>query len=227
MLNRIIQFPFSPVFLSRFSPLCVSCNDPIVPDAGSEETIRVVALEKNFHLKCYRCEVRRFLLVIFTYLHALEVKKLLNKYVFKYKTFSLQDCTRPLSIEADENGCYPLDGRILCMKCHTLRARQAKQWFGGHTNQNQIQTHSLLRCDYVFATWLCECFYTPHFPINNFHTFFTVCLSIINLTLLLFAEWPLFQIKNGSASYWLFSIQNNLTHLHVVLICKVKILGWI
>ncbi|KAI7807049.1 zyxin isoform X2 [Triplophysa rosa] len=77
----------------RFSPLCVSCNEPIVPDAGSEETIRVVALEKNFHLKCYRCE----------------------------------DCTRPLSIEADENGCYPLDGRILCMKCHTLRARQAKQ----------------------------------------------------------------------------------------------------
>lgn len=41
----------------RFSPLCVSCNEPIVPDPGSEETLRVVALEKNFHLKCYRCEV--------------------------------------------------------------------------------------------------------------------------------------------------------------------------
>lgn len=77
----------------RFSPLCVSCNEPIVPASGSEETVRVVALEKNFHLKCYRCE----------------------------------DCTRPLSIEADENGCYPLDGRILCMKCHTKRAKQAAQ----------------------------------------------------------------------------------------------------
>ncbi|XP_051574366.1 zyxin-like [Myxocyprinus asiaticus] len=77
----------------RFSPLCVSCNEPIVPDPGSEETIRVVALEKNFHLKCYRCE----------------------------------DCARPLSIEADADGCYPLDGRILCMKCHTQRAKQAKQ----------------------------------------------------------------------------------------------------
>ncbi|XP_051262016.1 zyxin isoform X2 [Dicentrarchus labrax] len=75
----------------RFSPLCVSCNEPIVPAAGSEETVRVVALDKNFHLKCYRCE----------------------------------DCARPLSIEADENGCYPLDGRILCMKCHTQRAKQA------------------------------------------------------------------------------------------------------
>ncbi|KAM3614538.1 uncharacterized protein V6R79_015843 [Siganus canaliculatus] len=77
----------------RFSPLCVSCNEPIVPAAGSEETVRVVALDKNFHLKCYRCE----------------------------------DCARPLSIEADENGCYPLDGKILCMKCHTQRARQAAQ----------------------------------------------------------------------------------------------------
>ncbi|KAG5856292.1 hypothetical protein ANANG_G00006470 [Anguilla anguilla] len=77
----------------RFSPLCVSCNEPIVPDPGSEETVRVVALEKNFHLKCYRCE----------------------------------DCARPLSIEADADGCYPLDGRILCMKCHTQRAKQAAQ----------------------------------------------------------------------------------------------------
>uniref|UniRef100_A0A8C2JW67 Zyxin n=1 Tax=Cyprinus carpio TaxID=7962 RepID=A0A8C2JW67_CYPCA len=76
----------------RFSPLCVSCNEPIIPDPGSEETVRVVALEKNFHLKCYRCE----------------------------------DCARPLSIEADADGCYPLDGRILCMKCHTQRAKQAK-----------------------------------------------------------------------------------------------------
>ncbi|XP_041648632.1 zyxin [Cheilinus undulatus] len=77
----------------RFSPLCVSCNEPIIPAPGSEETVRVVALDKNFHLKCYRCE----------------------------------DCARPLSIEADENGCYPLDGRILCMKCHTKRAKQAAQ----------------------------------------------------------------------------------------------------
>ncbi|XP_028325571.1 zyxin [Gouania willdenowi] len=75
----------------RFSPLCVSCNEPIIPAPGSEETVRVVALDKNFHLKCYRCE----------------------------------DCARPLSIEADEDGCYPLDGKILCMKCHTQRAKAA------------------------------------------------------------------------------------------------------
>ncbi|KAM4601010.1 zyxin isoform 1-T2 [Polymixia lowei] len=82
-----------PDYHRRFSPLCVSCNEPIIPAPGSEETVRVVALDKNFHLKCYRCE----------------------------------DCARPLSIEADADGCYPLDGRILCMKCHTQRAKQAAQ----------------------------------------------------------------------------------------------------
>ncbi|MBN3308493.1 ZYX protein, partial [Amia calva] len=80
-----------PDYHRRFSPQCVSCGEPIVPDPGREETIRVVALEKNFHLKCYRCE----------------------------------DCSRPLSIQADTEGCYPLEGRILCLKCHTHRAKQA------------------------------------------------------------------------------------------------------
>ncbi|XP_041123669.1 zyxin-like [Polyodon spathula] len=75
----------------RFSPRCCSCQEPIMPETGKDETIRVVALERNFHLKCYRCE----------------------------------DCNCPLSIEADENGCYPLDRRILCLKCHTHRAKQA------------------------------------------------------------------------------------------------------
>lgn len=49
--------PLLCLSLSRYSPVCVSCKEPIVPDPGSEETVRVVALDKNFHLKCYRCEV--------------------------------------------------------------------------------------------------------------------------------------------------------------------------
>lgn len=61
--------------------------------------------------------------------------------------FVLQDCTRPLSIEADENGCYPLDGRILCMKCHTKRAKQAAQWLADAASlrltMNQIQKHRI------------------------------------------------------------------------------------
>ncbi len=54
-------------------------------------------------------------------------------------SLSLQDCARPLSIEADADGCYPLDGKILCMKCHTQRAKQAKHWLVERaTNLNQI-----------------------------------------------------------------------------------------
>lgn len=110
--------------------MCVSCNEPIIPAPGSEETVRVVALDKNFHLKCYRCEVRPihscfclgFFVVVFYVCH--RVFQLLTKLIINI-SITLQDCARPLSIEADENGCYPLDGKILCMKCHTQRAKQA------------------------------------------------------------------------------------------------------
>lgn len=30
-----------------------------MPEPGREETVRVVALDKNFHMKCYKCEVGR------------------------------------------------------------------------------------------------------------------------------------------------------------------------
>ncbi|NWX86907.1 ZYX protein, partial [Nothoprocta pentlandii] len=73
----------------KYAPRCSVCSEPIMPEPGKDETVRVVALEKNFHMKCYKCE----------------------------------DCGRPLSIEADENGCFPLDGHVLCMKCHTARAK--------------------------------------------------------------------------------------------------------
>ncbi|XP_004694390.1 PREDICTED: zyxin [Condylura cristata] len=34
-----------------------------------------------------------------------------------------EDCGKPLSIEADDNGCFPLDGHVLCRKCHGARAQ--------------------------------------------------------------------------------------------------------
>ncbi|NWV00101.1 ZYX protein, partial [Upupa epops] len=73
----------------KYAPRCSVCGEPIMPEPGRDETVRVVALEKNFHMKCYKCE----------------------------------DCGKPLSIEADENGCFPLDGHVLCIKCHTARAK--------------------------------------------------------------------------------------------------------
>ncbi|XP_036850414.2 zyxin isoform X3 [Manis javanica] len=78
-----------PDYHKQYAPRCSVCTEPIMPEPGREETVRVVALDKNFHMKCYKCE----------------------------------DCGKPLSIEADDNGCFPLDGHVLCRKCHTARAQ--------------------------------------------------------------------------------------------------------
>ncbi|XP_049749811.1 zyxin isoform X1 [Elephas maximus indicus] len=78
-----------PDYHKQYAPRCSVCAEPIMPEPGREETVRVVALDKNFHMKCYKCE----------------------------------DCGKPLSIEADDDGCFPLDGHVLCRKCHTARAQ--------------------------------------------------------------------------------------------------------
>ncbi|XP_044152183.1 zyxin isoform X2 [Bufo gargarizans] len=75
----------------KYAPRCSVCGEPIAPEPGRDETVRVVALEKNFHMMCYKCE----------------------------------DCGCPLSTDADDSGCFPLDGHVLCKKCHTVRARAA------------------------------------------------------------------------------------------------------
>uniref|UniRef100_A0A1E1W6Y1 LIM zinc-binding domain-containing protein n=1 Tax=Pectinophora gossypiella TaxID=13191 RepID=A0A1E1W6Y1_PECGO len=43
-------------FHKKFAPRCCVCNLPIMPEEGEEETVRVVALDRSFHVKCYRCE---------------------------------------------------------------------------------------------------------------------------------------------------------------------------
>lgn len=57
-----------------------------MPAPGQEETVRIVALDRDFHVQCYRCE----------------------------------DCGGLLS-EGDNQGCYPLDGHILCKTCNSAR----------------------------------------------------------------------------------------------------------
>ncbi|CAL8309954.1 unnamed protein product [Lota lota] len=73
-------------FHKKFAPRCCVCSEAIMPAPGQEETVRIVALDRDFHVQCYRCE----------------------------------DCGGLLS-EGDNQGCYPLDGHVLCKTCNTNR----------------------------------------------------------------------------------------------------------
>ncbi|XP_066149214.1 thyroid receptor-interacting protein 6-like isoform X2 [Euwallacea fornicatus] len=43
-------------FHKIFAPKCWVCRQPIMPEPGEEETVRVVALDHSFHIQCYKCE---------------------------------------------------------------------------------------------------------------------------------------------------------------------------
>ena len=41
----------------KFAPRCCVCEQPIMPETGSEEAVRIVAMDRNFHPHCYKCQV--------------------------------------------------------------------------------------------------------------------------------------------------------------------------
>ncbi|CAI5668918.1 unnamed protein product [Oreochromis niloticus] len=43
-------------FHRKYAPRCSVCGEPIMPEPGQEETVRIVALDRSFHVNCYICE---------------------------------------------------------------------------------------------------------------------------------------------------------------------------
>ncbi|XP_056156317.1 thyroid receptor-interacting protein 6 isoform X1 [Lampris incognitus] len=43
-------------FHRKFAPRCSVCGQAIMPEPGQEETVRIVALDRSFHVNCYICE---------------------------------------------------------------------------------------------------------------------------------------------------------------------------
>ena len=74
----------------KFSPKCCVCLKSILPEEGKEESLRIVALERDFHVVCFKCE----------------------------------RCNELLSSEGGK-GCYPLDGKILCLNCNTISINES------------------------------------------------------------------------------------------------------
>ncbi|XP_067411427.1 thyroid receptor-interacting protein 6 [Emydura macquarii macquarii] len=49
-------------FHRKFAPRCSVCGNAIMPEPGQEETVRIVALDRSFHIGCYKCEECELLL---------------------------------------------------------------------------------------------------------------------------------------------------------------------
>ncbi|KAL5969948.1 Wilm tumor protein 1-interacting protein, partial [Taenia solium] len=78
------------------APTCAACANPILPDSTADEVLRVVAMNKEFHIECYRCEDCGMLL-------SDEVSSRCYPYV-----------------ETGEDGT-PGRTHLLCLKCHLAR----------------------------------------------------------------------------------------------------------
>lgn len=43
-------------YYKKYAPKCAKCKQVIIPAEGTNETIRVCSMEKDFHVECFNCE---------------------------------------------------------------------------------------------------------------------------------------------------------------------------
>ena len=93
---------------------------------GSEEILRVVSMNKDYHFECYHCEVSdpdwscaaesRWCLT------SLPRRAFLCLSAFPFSLLPLsQECHKQLS-DKPGSQCFPLDSHLLCHSCHMSRA---------------------------------------------------------------------------------------------------------
>jgi len=43
-------------YRDKFAPRCAGCSKPIAAEDGNEQPHRIVAMDRNYHIECYKCE---------------------------------------------------------------------------------------------------------------------------------------------------------------------------
>lgn len=93
---------------------------------GSEEILRVLSMNKDYHFECYHCEVG----IMESRLDKIDCHHLVASQISAYLHVMAQVCNdhNPLVQEcgkqlSDEPGsqCFPLDSHLLCHSCHVTR----------------------------------------------------------------------------------------------------------
>ena len=105
-LDRTFQY-------RKYAPKCSVCDLLILPEPGKEESTRVVALDRNFHITCYKCEVIAHLLSKLSkvsLVYRRPCQQLVVMFLFRNVTFSF----------------HPTKAVILSMATSTARNATAK-----------------------------------------------------------------------------------------------------
>ncbi|CAF3266497.1 unnamed protein product [Rotaria sp. Silwood2] len=55
-VDATMQIHCIDCFHEKFAPRCYVCHRAILPIPGEEETIRIIAFDRSYHIDCYRCE---------------------------------------------------------------------------------------------------------------------------------------------------------------------------
>ena len=121
-------------YLSRkFAPRCSVCREAIVPDSGTEETVRIVCMDRNFHPKWVGVgkqygddPLRSGEWIALS--HELKLIAFCFMVLFlSWRCYKCELCGLVLNSDDEGHGCYPLDGHILCHGCNVKRNNQGNR----------------------------------------------------------------------------------------------------